>query len=200
MATYLRFGLDTVIPVPPLLHDATADSYRTVLDSFVHVLGNFGSLTSILKSDSDTAVVKRGDGSIGKVPKNTPDQVLIQGTLISGAVASLNYRTAPAGSVGGVGVHWIITGTEGEIDVKTQELMWQVDFGGSVLKLKTKDGLEDVDFSVKEEEWISGLSIPAHNTARSWEAFAKGDQGRFVDFEGALEEQKLLDAIRVGHL
>jgi hypothetical protein len=50
-------------------------------------------------------------------PKTTPDQIFIQGTLESGAVVSINYRDVPSGkTVHELGIRWIITGTEGEIE------------------------------------------------------------------------------------
>jgi hypothetical protein len=61
--------------------------------------------------DPNGKVLKKG------VKKTSPDQIVVSGTLESGALASLSYRMAPGFGVDGVGVRWIITGTKAEIEV-----------------------------------------------------------------------------------
>ena len=130
-------------------------------------------------------------------PKTAPDHIVVQGTLSSGAVASLSYRTA-ATSVDGVGVRWIITGTEGEIEVITPEIAWQMGPPGTAIKVRSgKDGeVENVEFGsagVAEK-----VGFPGKNTALTYEAFATGETGKFATFESALKTHRLLDAILTG--
>jgi hypothetical protein len=51
------------------------------------------------------------------VPKTTSDTAFLQGKLASGAVASINFRHAFGDAVDNVRLRWLITGTEGEIEV-----------------------------------------------------------------------------------
>jgi predicted dehydrogenase len=175
------------------------------LDSFTHVLGDFASLNSILKVDETSTALADDDGKIvdEKYPKTTPDEVFVQGILKSGTVVSTNFRQTPGGkSVTSTGIHWIITGTEGEIEVKTWEKQWQMGFPGITLKIRIGNGeVEDVDFKdANEPAYVSGVGLPGTNTARAYEAFAKGDADKYPDFEQGLATHRLLDDIRLGHL
>lgn len=179
--------------------------YGHFLDSFIHVLGDFASLTSLLKiEESSTALVDTEGVIVEKnYPKNTPDEIFVQGTLHSGAIVSTNFRHIPTGkSVTGTGIRWIITGTKGEIEITTREISWQMGFPGTSLKIRIGSGeAEEVDFKdANEPPYVSGVGLPGINTARAYEAFANGESDKYPNFEQGLATHKLLDAIRTGHL
>ncbi|MDW6004216.1 Gfo/Idh/MocA family protein [Vibrio mangrovi] len=75
------------------------------------VLGEFGSLDARFISQFDAVTVT----DTGETrPKTVPDQILVQGTLASGAALSVHYR---GGVSRGTNLLWEINGTEGDIQV-----------------------------------------------------------------------------------
>jgi hypothetical protein len=71
--------------------------------------------------------------------KTAPDHVLVQGILESGALASISFRTV-ASTVDNVGIRWLISGAEGEIEVTTPQMSWQIRSPGWNLKIKNGMG------------------------------------------------------------
>jgi predicted dehydrogenase len=164
------------------------------LDSFTHVLGPFRNLSSILKTEYKTINVLSTTLDVvirPNYPKTTPDHVLVQGTLASGAVASLIYRTIPDpdSAIDGVGIRWLITGEEGEIELCTPIGQWQVAGNGMVLKARLGKGKEVEVIELEETGGDGG------NTGRQYEAFLKGEKEKFPDFGDAAETHKLLERI-----
>ncbi|MBY6006265.1 Gfo/Idh/MocA family oxidoreductase [Salipiger bermudensis] len=75
------------------------------------VLGEFGPLSATKLSNYETVTVT--DTGEEK-PKTAPDQVMVQGSLASGAAFSMHYR---GGTNRGTNFLWEINGTEGDIQV-----------------------------------------------------------------------------------
>ena len=171
---------------------------NTVLDSFINILGDFEDVHGILKSFNKTIPVFNNKGELVNpaYPKTAPDHILVQGTLTSGAVASIIFRK-PKAAVDDIGFRWIITGTKGEIEVTTKETHWQM--ADPSFKLRVKVGKEpearEVDFKDDADARFSGLEAIALNTARSYAAFAEGDESRYATFESALKTHRLLNRI-----
>lgn len=130
--------------------------------------------------------------------RTAPDHIFLHGTLASGAVASIAYRTVPTLQVKDVGVHWTITGTEGEVVVKTRPGQWQMmEEGDIVVEMrKGQGGVERVDLGGEDGEVVQGLQGGMRNTGRVWEAFVKGEGERYAGFGGAVETQRLVGRIR----
>ncbi|PQE18139.1 oxidoreductase family protein [Rutstroemia sp. NJR-2017a BBW] len=175
------------------------------LDSFIHVLGNFKSLHSITKIAYPTLDLTGPDGEVVErnFPRTSPDHIFIHGTLESDAIVSINYREPGGPSASGVGLRWIITGTEGEIELTAPELMWQIGTPGATLRmrLRNKGNSEDVEYEdASEQDYIKNLAIPSKGVARSWEAFATGDTDKYATFEHARAVLRTIDAIRKGSL
>jgi predicted dehydrogenase len=81
------------------------------LAGFRDVLGDFATLSARLVNRRTTAhVADTGE----TIPMTTPDQVLVQGALASGAGFSIHYR---GGMSRGTNLLWEINGTEGDIQV-----------------------------------------------------------------------------------
>lgn len=81
------------------------------LSGFRDVLGDFSSLSArLINRRRTTYITDTGE----TIPKTTPDQVLVQGALESGAAFSIHYR---GGLSQGVNLLWEINGTEGDIQV-----------------------------------------------------------------------------------
>lgn len=167
-----------------------------VLDSFIHVLGEFVEPHSILKTFQTKIPIRGADGQI-KVqehPKNTPDHILVQGILKqSGAVASICYRSVPS-TADGVGLRWLITGTKGEIEVTLPEAQWQMSDPRRKLHLKIgKNEAIDVQFQNHEDK--TGFERLGINVAGLYEAFLRDDQSHYATFDSALKTHELLDEI-----
>lgn len=128
--------------------------------------------------------------------KTAPDHVFVQGTLASGAVAALNFRAAD-NSVDGTSVRWTITGTEGEIEITVPVMTaFQMETSATFKLQNAKGEIEEVDFKDSTEpSHISSITGVAPNTARSYEAFTKGETGKYASFEDALALQRVLDLI-----
>ncbi|KAI0533602.1 oxidoreductase [Xylaria digitata] len=166
------------------------------LDSFIHVLGDFTELQAIMKSTVSNVSILNTKGEVinPAYPKTSADQTLVQGILESGAVASISARK-PKGEVDGVSFRWIISGTEGEIEVIIPQSLWQ--FGEPKRTLKLKIGAsesQNVDF-LSSDEFESKVPAIVANLARQYRAFAKGDMGTVATFESSLKTHRLLDRI-----
>lgn len=75
------------------------------------VLGGFADLSARIMTRRDTVqVVDAGE----TIPVTSPDQVMVHGTLDSGASVSIHYR---GGMSRGTNLLWEINGTEGDIQV-----------------------------------------------------------------------------------
>jgi predicted dehydrogenase len=125
-------------------------------------------------------------------PKNTPDTILTNGKLQSGAAASVTVRktTKP---VDELGLRWLISGTKGEIEVTMKEAHLQQAPPGRRIRLrKGKDEVEVFEFDkVEEPGYISNVAQTGINTARLYEDIATGKDG-FADFEQACRLHRLL--------
>lgn len=166
---------------------------KQVLDSFTDVLGDFAELQSTLKNFYPTLPIKDADGKVkdAAYPKTSPDHIVVHGTLRSGAVVSLSYRTVKS-AVDGIGVNWLISGTKGEIQVTTSESHWQMSDPKRKLRLKIgNEETVEVDFS-QEEGNSNRFAI---NVAAQYEAFARGDEAHYATFESALKTHLLLEDI-----
>ncbi|TGJ85507.1 hypothetical protein E0Z10_g3277 [Xylaria hypoxylon] len=81
------------------------------LDSFTHVLGDFADVQAIMKSTISKVSIVNSKGAVinPAYHKTSPDQILVQGALESGAVVSISARK-PRATVDGVNFRWIISG------------------------------------------------------------------------------------------
>ncbi|KAI0426784.1 oxidoreductase [Xylaria sp. FL1042] len=166
------------------------------LDSFIHVLGDFAELQAILKSTVSSVKIFNTKGVLVNpaCPKTSPDQALIQGTLESGAVVSISARK-PRAEVDGVSFRWVISGTEGEMEVIIPESHWQFGELKRTLRLRIGDNAtRDVDF-LAGDEFEGKVPAIAANLARQYRAFAKGNLETVATFESSLKTHRLLDRI-----
>lgn len=171
----------------------------------MYVLGNFQSLDSLFQTNYKHYDILNTKGEV--VEKNhlktSPDTILVQGTLSSGAAASVTFCTTAGPTIDGVGFRWLITGTDGEIEVTAPEAQWQMAKIGSPgfsLRARIGKGSEvktiEIEEGLEEAQAVKDLSHPGPNTARIYEAYFNGDEGSYATFENALETQKLLDWIK----
>jgi predicted dehydrogenase len=160
------------------------------IDAATAVLGEFAELSAT------TAVRQRNvmvdDGSV--VTVTSPDQVAIQGTLQSGAVASIFYR---GGASRAANLRWEITGSDGDLLLRSS-------FGNIQVADLTVEGGRETDLTVRQLK-VPGsyfdVAMPlggAGNIAYLYAQFARdirdGTQ-RAPDFARAVRLHKLLDCI-----
>jgi len=167
-----------------------------VLDSFTHVLGDFAEVQAILRSTISTVTLFDLKGTVVNptYPKTSPDHILVQGILENDATVSFSARKSKA-EIDDVSFRWIISGTEGEIEILQYQSMWQFGAPKRTLKLRVGSGeVQNIDF-LNNDTFEASLSMPATNVARQYHAFMKGNTESFATFESALKTQRLLDRI-----
>ncbi|KAK0710596.1 oxidoreductase [Lasiosphaeris hirsuta] len=173
------------------------------LDSFVDALGDFDTLKATLSTQWPTVPLFDAAGQLINPahPRTAPDHIMVQGKLHSGAVASLSYRHTRS-SADSTSLKWIISGTQGEMEVElpeqfqNMEAQWQV--ASANVKLHVRVGREKtelVDFSWGIHDVAEKLGPTALNTGLLYEAFANGKKEEYATFEDALKTHQLLDRI-----
>jgi hypothetical protein len=117
-------------------------------------------------------------------------------------MVSIAYRTVPDfPTIDDVGIRWLITGTDGEIEITSPQVQWQEGSPDITLRARLGKGsqVETVVLEgVQEVKEVSERGFPGGNTARVWQAWLEGKGERFADFEGSLETHRLLDRILGG--
>ncbi|RYO96911.1 hypothetical protein DL765_011484 [Monosporascus sp. GIB2] len=166
------------------------------LDSFVHVLGGFADLSALLKSYTTNVPILDSNGQvIQTIHKTSPDHIFVQGTLVSGAVASIAQRKSKS-PVDNTGYRWIITGTEGELEVTLPETNWQLSAPERAIRMKLGRGeAQNIDYLPGDDVIEATVPSVGANVARLYNNFAKGDKENYATFESALETHRLLDRI-----
>jgi predicted dehydrogenase len=170
-----------------------------VLDAFTSVLGDFKTTQSILKTQHPTVATvscKTGKQIEAAVPKTAPDHIFVQGELLSGALASISFRKAKK-PVDALGLRWLITGTEGEIEITFPEDHFQFGHAGRAIRFRSgkNEEVKVIKWDNEEEPaYVRSVPYPGTNTARLYEAFVK-DNGQLADFGTALKNHELLHKI-----
>jgi hypothetical protein len=160
----------------------------------VLVLGEFKSYDSRLSIGYPIVdIIDHSDGGIiEKGAVNTvPDQILIQGTLASNAIASYTWRGgSPFPST--PGADWRIVGSLGELHLTSSS--WSLNVGRDDTKLQFFDKASGVveDVEVESDEW-DVLPWPARNIARLFEAHRKGEW--VPDFKWAVRRHEFLEEL-----
>jgi predicted dehydrogenase len=134
------------------------------------------------------------DGSVinEKAKTDTHDQVMIQGTLVSGAVLAFTIRSG-APFKGAPGLEWNIYGEKGEIRVKGPLAHVQM-FGTTSIELFETD--RDIVGNIELKKGTFEEMIPTHrNVARLYEAIAAGEKSVLCDFEGAVKRHELIEEL-----
>ncbi|RDW71653.1 hypothetical protein BP5796_07687 [Coleophoma crateriformis] len=192
------------------------------IDTFLSAVGQVSSFTSYIANKRPfTKVIDRAQTPPTVVheafPKDTPDQIMLQGRLVSGALISVHMRGG-RNFPGAPGMEWRIYGSTGEIRVvcpghflhmgfpkdtpdKTTEKFTYPGDGEFFMDMK----FEVHDFAtgeveaieIDQDEW-DDLRREAQNPARVYEAYRKGDMRYYATFEEALERQKFIDKIMEG--
>ena len=159
-------------------------------------LETFRSLLSIQRPSVD--ILDTETLSTTNVPRTTYDQILVQGTLQSGAAISVHQRGGPPFK-GSPGLVWRIQGELGEIEVTADGSFPHL--GYKQMDIRIHDfGLGNViavDWKAQESRSTQGLHAPAADIAEIYEAFAKGES--HTDWEDAVRRHEMTDEVFKSH-
>ncbi|KAJ9114223.1 hypothetical protein QFC22_005675 [Naganishia vaughanmartiniae] len=174
------------------------------IDAFVYLLGDFESLSAYKTTVIPTSTVIETNEQVDV--KTAPDQLTVQGQLLSGALAAVHYRGGNPlpGSQGPV---WEIEGEKGLITFKASGT-------GHIQASSTtiKPASDQTDFLISPilstapqqlispQLYLSGeqVDLPQDklgNTGRLYEAFAKCDQSGYNDWDHAVQNHRIVDAV-----
>ena len=161
------------------------------LAAMTEMLGDVQSVSALLQNRRGTAkIIETGE----IIPATSPDQIQIIGTFTDGTPLCIHYQ---GGMPRGVGLEWMISGTEGDIRIsgamgQTQMTALSV-FGGR----GETPTLEPIDIPAGPQEFEGMDDVPG-NVARIYAQMAvdirKGTRTA-PDFDDAVATHRILEAI-----
>jgi predicted dehydrogenase len=160
------------------------------------VLGEFKSWDSLLSNRHEVkdVVDPANDNKIvvKDAPNTVPDQIMLHGLVApSNAPVSIHFRGGKP-FPGSPGIDWRIQGDKGELRLTSPSCSLNV--GRPDTKIEWYDvGKETVEVLVPNKDVWDDLPTPAHNIARQYEAYRKGDW--HPDFEWAVKRHMMLEEI-----
>lgn len=160
------------------------------------MLGPLKSYTPLLNlSYPETNVTSATGEPTGKTSTRTShDQLLLHGTLASGAVLSYHLRGGPAFSGSpSAGAFWRIYGTEGEIQLTGPDSYLQIAEENVKIEVSVHGSKETETVEGGEDEW-SKMMIYGRNVARLYDAFADGGEG-VLTWEEAVKRHRFVEGI-----
>jgi len=170
LTIYGGHTLDTIM----FVHGELKKGYMTVLGNLrpqIHTMDSNGKISE------------------ETFPKNTPDQVLLQGRFdIEPAAVFSFHQRAGNKFTGKNGLTWSVWGEKAE-------MLIEIEGGSPHIGNKTRISICDGDTGTVEEvsvdQSFEGLSMPAANIGRLFEAYA-GGKG-YADWEVALKRHELIE-------
>ncbi|PCG91585.1 Hypothetical protein PENO1_093020 [Penicillium occitanis (nom. inval.)] len=165
-----------------------------LLDTVQQVLGEFSSFQSLLSNQRSVVKIVEADGSVVKenAVKTTPDHVMIQGMLNSGAVLSATIRGG-APFKGSPGLEWSIYGEKGEIRITGPSAFIEI-VGTTSIQLHDFTTDEVVELQLKNRT-SAPMDSKTRNVARIYEAIAVGANRLLCDFEGAVKRHQFIEEV-----
>lgn len=168
-----------------------------MMESFSYVLGEFASLNATLTNNMPhlTVIDPNGAPAPGRaktIAKDSADQVLIQGTLVSGAAAFIHIGSDLTSSPTDTSSLWKIQGEKGRITLRNPNAgVLHVCDAELVLEQVAEDG------SVKVTETIPCPSFAFDTTVgRAWDKFATGEADvDYPTFDTGVIRKRFLDAV-----
>lgn len=125
--------------------------------------------------------------------RTTPDQVMVQGELTTGAFVSSHFRGGNP-YPGEPGLLWHIYGERGEIRITCDGAFVRV--GSYDPKITISDhATREVEAMELPEDEMEELPRESRNTARLYEAFAKGETENLVNFGQPVVRHRFLDEV-----
>jgi predicted dehydrogenase len=163
------------------------------LDTLSYALGDITELSArVVTLDPQATITSTGE----TITVTSPDNVLVQGRLASGALLSAQFLSAPAGS----GSNWTIYGEDGILVIAGSGLPHYADAGLTLRGARGSADLEPLTVPASYDTVPAGVPDgPARNVAGVYlalaDAMAAGTPAT-PDFTTALRLHRLLDAIQ----
>lgn len=173
--------------------------HTLALAAVINALGGFTTVQSTVKVQYKASKIMDESYTVvdPAYPTTVPDTFLVQGVLESGAVSSYTLRSTRS-TADGVGYRWLISGTEGELEFTVKEgVLYQGDLTSGSFKLRKwgQEKAEEIPVEVNDSEYVAGLPDLAKNVARLYEAFANGDEGRYLGLEDSVKVHRLIESV-----
>lgn len=161
------------------------------------MLGPLASYTPLLNISYPETVMTTASGTptSNTVPRTSHDQILLHGTLASGAVLSYHLRGGPAFSSTN-GHIWRIYGTEGEIQMIGPDSYLQIAEDNAKIEVYNHKSGTTETVEVDKDEF-SSLMIYGRNVARLYEGIAegKGAEEGVLGWGEAVERHRFIDEV-----
>jgi predicted dehydrogenase len=174
-----------------LLHTATPHS----LEALSYCLGEFTEISAFTSVQYPTMTVSE-TGEV--LPKTSPDQVMVQGVLSNGAVASFHIK---GGATRTTGVYFEVNGTGGDL-VATSQGYANIQRANLRIRGGTAGATELHEMSLPEKYRLQPAGLPegppvavAHQYQQLAHALRVGAPVA-CDFSYAVRRHELIDAIR----
>lgn len=158
-------------------------------------MGEFASFTSLLGNQRPIVdIVADGKVVESGVKKDTSDQIMIQGTLTSGAVMSVHMRGGK-GFKGTPALVWRIYGEKGEIRITAAAVLLQMGLYDAAVTVydNSTDTVEVVNLPKDPYEHLPEWG---RNVASLYNAFA--EEANYPTFDDAVERHRFIDRVCKG--
>ncbi|KAF2003984.1 NAD(P)-binding protein [Amniculicola lignicola CBS 123094] len=177
------------------------------LDGFCCTLGEFESFVPMLVTHQKEVKVYNvpisGLGEATQEPnepfemtsRTAPDEILLQGKLKTGTIASIHFRSGPAESDGN-NLRWVIVGTAGVIELTQKSGQFGRDMSFKIKVVKNGEAEDiDIDWETEGEFKMFGSAVVLTTPGRNYKAIVEGIKEGIVDFEHAARRQKVIEEI-----
>jgi predicted dehydrogenase len=129
---------------------------------------------------------------VGSVPRTTPDLIMLQGKLASGAFISYYLRGgAPVPDT--PGLVWSVYGEKGEIRLTTNGSNLHIGAPSDAIVVHDQHTNTVESVPLDTDKWDE-LPFPARNVARVYEAFAE-DKGGYGTWDDSIERHKFVEEV-----
>lgn len=166
-----------------------------VITNTLGQLSSFSAILGIQRSETKlrSAPLAAGPGVpiVGTIPRTTPDHILLQGHLASGALISYSVRGGLP-IPGTPGLVWSIYGENGEIRVTAEGTNLHIGAPGDSIMIHDHATNTAEKIEWENDQWDE-LPWPAKNVARLYEAFALDDKQAYADWDESLVRHRLVE-------
>jgi predicted dehydrogenase len=177
------------------------------IDGFSGVLGEFEIFQSLLGTHQkevkvyDVPLQRLAEATkdlgvtFRTVERSAPDEIILQGKLTTGAMASIHIRSGENDADGNMLI-WTITGSQGLIEVTQKNGPFLRDPSVCIKLVKAgKVHEETLDWDPEGEFNMFGDRVMLATPARHYKAIAENDEDALITFEYAARRHKMLDRI-----
>ena len=129
---------------------------------------------------------------VKNAPNTVPDQIMLHGLVTpSNAPVSVHFRGGTP-FPGTPNIDWRVQGEKGELRLTSSS--WSLNVGRPDTKVEWYDAEKGtVEQLLSDRDEWDDLPVPAHNIARQYEAYRKGEW--YPDFERAVKRHEMLEEI-----